>query len=355
MNSLHLDHFDRFSALTWKDHLLLGKTAYQLGQITTDYLNLDKQLFLALKNSAESIAPLAHLLLDGERTSINETQLYMNAVFDILRTLPPYCDLPMDLATDYNALLNFEEDDALWGELMTEGTEQRRQLQILFQKLETLPNRIAGFQIQVAGTLELYFENLPKRNESTYGQAFYKYYQGAQSMAPLFFSEQDMLFPFEQSFDVSTRFIPIRSPEKESEIVVGEETLFDDLVTFLYIDFYRGIIQNNVPRRCHNCGRYFLLTAGYNTCYCNNIAPGETEKTCRKVGAHRKEKRDKANETPAQKNYRRTYNRLKQRKTRGKISIDEWNGSIAKAQALLEQSERGELTDEELIQKLNQL
>ena len=30
--------------------------------------------------------------------------------------------------------------------------------------------------------------------------------------------------------------------------------------------------------------KYFLLTNGYNTCYCNNIAPGETERTCRKVG-----------------------------------------------------------------------
>lgn len=39
-----------------------------------------------------------------------------------------------------------------------------------------------------------------------------------------------------------------------------------------------------LPRRCHNCGKYFLLTNGYNTCYCNNIAPGETERTCRKVG-----------------------------------------------------------------------
>jgi hypothetical protein len=47
-------------------------------------------------------------------------------------------------------------------------------------------------------------------------------------------------------------------------------------------------MAGNAPRRCHNCGRYFLLTDGYNTCYCNNIAPGEAERTCRKVGAHRK-------------------------------------------------------------------
>ena len=48
---------------------------------------------------------------------------------------------------------------------------------------------------------------------------------------------------------------------------------------------------------------YILLTEGYNTCYCNNIVPGETERTCRKVGAHRKEAKERAGVTPAQKEY----------------------------------------------------
>lgn len=121
------------------------------------------------------------------------------------------------------------------------------------------------------------------------------------------------------------------------------------------MEFFRGLSVGNVPRRCHNCGKYFLLTAGYNTCYCNNIAPGETERTCRKVGAHRKEARDRAGRTPAQIEYDRAYNRLKQRKNRKKITIDEWNVAVAKAQGLLERSERGELADEELKQQLDKL
>ncbi len=111
----------------------------------------------------------------------------------------------------------------------------------------------------------------------------------------------------------------------------------------------------NAPRCCHNCGKFFLLTTGYNTCNCNNIAPGETERTCRKVGAHRKEAQGKENRTPTQKEYDRTYNRLKVRKQRGKISADEWNAAVAKAQGMVAQSERGELIDEELKQKLKEL
>ena len=120
------------------------------------------------------------------------------------------------------------------------------------------------------------------------------------------------------------------------------------LTDFLRTEFYRGLAVGNAPRRCHNCGKYFLLTAGYNTCYCNNIAPSETERTCRKVGAHRKEAQGKANRTPAQVEYDRAYNRLKQRKNRKKISVEEWNASVAEAMKVLEQSEQGKINDEEM-------
>ena len=73
------------------------------------------------------------------------------------------------------------------------------------------------------------------------------------------------------------------------------------------------------------------------------------------MGAHRKEAQGKENRTPAQKEYDRTYNRLKVRKQRGKISTDEWNAAVAKAQELVAQSEWGELTDELLKQRLEEL
>ena len=97
----------------------------------------------------------------------------------------------------------------------------------------------------------------------------------------------------------------------------------------------------------HNCGRYFLLTNGYHTCYCNNIAPGETKRTCRKVGAHRKANHPQGL-SPAGVEYRKVYNRLKARKQRGKISRDEWNAALSQVQEVLDLAEQGKLTDEEM-------
>lgn len=65
--------------------------------------------------------------------------------------------------------------------------------------------------------------------------------------------------------------------------------------------------------------------------------------------------RGKANRSPAQIEYDRAYNRLKVRKQRKKISTSEWNAAVVEAQELAAQSERRELTDEELKQKLDEL
>lgn len=146
----------------------------------------------------------------------------------------------------------------------------------------------------------------------------------------------------------------MRSPDNENEYVIAERLVFKSAAALLYTDFYRGLMHGNAPRRCHNCGRYFLLESGYNTCYCNHVAPGETERTCRKVGAHKKETSPEG-KTPARLEYDRTYNRLKTRKLRGKISLAEWNRQVAYAQEIKEQAERGELSDAEMRKKLAEL
>ena len=88
--------------------------------------------------------------------------------------------------------------------------------------------------------------------------------------------------------------------------------------------------------------------------YCGNIASGETERICRKVGAHHKEAQGKANRSPARVEYDHTYNRLKPRKVRGKIGADEWNAAVAKAMQVLERAERGEHTDDEMRERFRE-
>lgn len=99
-------------------------------------------------------------------------------------------------------------------------------------------------------------------------------------------------------------------------------------------------------KKCQNCGKYSLLEKGYHVSYCTNIAPGETTRTCRQVGAHKKS----ATQTkkPAQAEYQKLYNRLKTRKNRKKISVEEWNQAVAWAQEMKTKAEQGEISEWEL-------
>ena len=53
--------------------------------------------------------------------------------------------------------------------------------------------------------------------------------------------------------------------------------------------------------------------------------------------------------------YDRTYNRLKQRKVRGKISVDEWDAAVVKAMQLLEQVKHGELADDKAKERFRKI
>jgi hypothetical protein len=214
--------------------------------------------------------------------------------------------------------------------------------------LECFLESLRNFRGQLDGMLELYFEPLSRRNAEAYAEAYAAYFTDMAAAGELFFPEQE----FSQSFPAQLCFGPMPHPMEAGKVLLSEKVEFRYLFHFLYTDFYRGLMVGNAPRRCHNCGRYFLLTAGYNTCYCNHVAPGETERTCRKVGAHRKANHS-TGLSPAGMEYRKVYNRLKARKQRGKISRDEWNATLSQVQKVLDLAKQGKLTDEEMRKRFS--
>ena len=157
---------------------------------------------------------------------------------------------------------------------------------------------------------------------------------------------------FRFDFPAHISFIPYRD-EKTGKPKMAERSTFDDLIAFFYLDLTRGIAAGNLPRRCKNCGHWFVAVGGYNTQYCDRPILGQHGKTCRSVGAHETAKR-KLREAAA-KEYARTYNRLKGRKQRGTISTDEWNHIVAVAEELRAAFQAGEMAESEYCRKLKAL
>lgn len=258
--------------------------------------------------------------------------------------------MKMDEECNYHTLQRLMADKEKWAQVQDPTSAGYAKYQGMMIVLLWFAKRLRFLRQLIAIMTEKYFEPLKRRNSSAYAEAYSYFYPRMLSAGVSVLGDD-----FETGIPVEVSFVPMMHPTEEGGVFIAEKATFNSLMGFLQTEFYRGLAAGNAPRRYHNCGRYFLLTAGYNTCYCNNIAPGETVRTCRKVGAHRKEAQGKENRTPAQKEYDRTYNRLKVRKQRKKISKDKWNAAVSKAQELVAQSERGELTDEELKRKLEEL
>ena len=142
-----------------------------------------------------------------------------------------------------------------------------------------------------------------------------------------------------------------------------ERVFFDRLIDFIYVELMKGIQKGYIPKRCHNCGHWFLQEPGLTYAYCERIAPGETEKTCRDIGS-RQNYQTKLRENPIWNTHSRIYKRYFARIKAGTMTKTEFEIWSRKALAEREeymrrynrehQPERKEMVVNEFEERLEQ-
>jgi hypothetical protein len=133
---------------------------------------------------------------------------------------------------------------------------------------------------------------------------------------------------------------------KEDGDVLCETYRFDSLGAFLYVDFFRGLYRWRLPRRCDNCGRWFLLEGGKYASYCDRPLKNEPGKTCRDVGA-RKRYGDKCRTDPVWLVYNRAYKTHYARYMKKQMTVAEFERWSAWAVEIRTDAEDGKLALEE--------
>ena len=154
----------------------------------------------------------------------------------------------------------------------------------------------------------------------------------------------------------------IRGTGRGAELV--EKMYFDRLLDFIYVEFMKGLQRSFVPKRCANCGRWFLQTPGATFSYCAGPAPEDPGKTCREIGAASSFKDKVANNEVwqvQQRAYKKYYART-MRKDMTKAEFEAWTRDAEqKREAALEPYARAESEEErqrivaEVEEKLNRL
>ena len=139
----------------------------------------------------------------------------------------------------------------------------------------------------------------------------------------------------------------IRGEKEKAEIV--EKMYFDRLLDFVYVEFMKGLQKGFVPKRCANCGRWFLQKPGATYAYCTGPAPGQDGKTCREIGASSSFKDKVANNEVwqvQQRAYKKYYART-MRKDMTKAEFEAWTRDAEqKRDAALEPYARAESEEE---------
>ena len=154
----------------------------------------------------------------------------------------------------------------------------------------------------------------------------------------------------------------IRGERENAEVV--EKMYFDRLLDFVYVELMKGLQKGFVPKRCANCGRWFLQMPGMTYAYCGEPAPGQDGKTCRENGAT-SSFRSKVQNNDVWKAHQRAYKKYFARTRKGTMSkgvFEVWSRKMEtlRDDALKEydraksEEERQRIVDE-VTQKLNKL
>jgi len=112
--------------------------------------------------------------------------------------------------------------------------------------------------------------------------------------------------------------------EGGAEIV--EKMYFDRLIDFAYVELMKGLQKGFLPKRCPNCGRWFVQEPGMDFNYCANPAPQDPAKLCRDIGATNNFLDKKKNHeiwNIHQRAYRKYYARMK-KKNMTKDAFFDW-------------------------------
>lgn len=116
---------------------------------------------------------------------------------------------------------------------------------------------------------------------------------------------------------VNIQYAVLEMEDGTHELV--EKMYFDRLSDFVYVELMKGLQRGFVPKRCPNCGRWFLQQPGLTYSYCDGPAPGGEGKTCRDIGSATSFK-DKVRNHDVWKVHQRAYKKYFARTRKGTMS-----------------------------------
>lgn len=118
------------------------------------------------------------------------------------------------------------------------------------------------------------------------------------------------------------QYLPMYDPVK-NEYMIAEYYRMDNLQAVAKTDMLRGMMKGHFPRQCENCGRYFLMTKGYRTRFCDMPSPEDPGRTCNQIAYAKKHIKEDNADNPKYQSYRRCIKRIEKAFQRGAVTEEQ--------------------------------
>lgn len=318
-----------------KKTIVLGEQSFMLGQLTAEILNISPEehqtMMQILSQAMDEMKQYRETKDTSHWASANQHLLELDRklcayqLFRLLKEDP--CVLQ-----ETESLLNTLAQEALDGFDIAEEEEIAQPEAVEYHWAAYVENyktyrsiltNLASFNQTIRFFIQHYLSTLRKMDSENYAAALYEYLndpRAAQKIIAGPFSGGGL---YSNADPVLLRFVPRRIDPEVDEYQIFEYYEVYNLQTLLKMDFYRALGAGHVIRKCEYCGRYFMLTKGYHTKYCDQPNPQHPEFTCAQLGYRQTGLKEAAKDDPLKQSLFRCSQRLNKDVSRGNLTAEE--------------------------------
>lgn len=214
------------------------------------------------------------------------------------------------------------------------------------QQYQQIVSDIYSFNQTMFWFVDRYIMHLKKLDAENYAAALFDFYQNPSIDKMMVNHFRDGVHAFTLFDTVKVQYEPRETPGHLNAYAIYEVYSVNYLQAFLKMDFMKAIMTGHIFRRCKNCKRFFLLTHGYKTAYCDRPLADNPKRTCRQQGAKNIAK-EKAQNNPVIQSYNRAYRRITADKNRENINEEQWKIAKRKLADLRDMAVSGRIRDAE--------
>lgn len=303
----------------------INGNGFLLEEYTVKCMNILPEDFHSLNDLKKSIVEVWTAEMPGKETWLELN----NRLLSLSSALKQFSIL--DMLMDKN-LEQFLTDFTPDTEIMSEDGWQFYD-RIVYQYVSVVDD-IYAFNQTMFHFITKYLMNLKQLNPQNYAAAYHDFIHSPIAYKLIVSPFAGDTAMYSSSDYLEMNLIPMEQYPGSGEYVIAEVYHTDNLQSLLRIDFMKGLMVGHHIRRCQHCNRFFLLTKGYRTKYCDNPSPENSRFTCAQMAYRSTKQKEENADNPKLQSYHRCVERIMRSCQRGSITKKQQETLLRKAEEL---------------------